>query len=370
VSTTISSNGSDPLSTGWVSAALELLSWSVHRPSLDEPSTRKLKASTETFIATLKEKQLDSLFYMSCSPGAAAQSLYDKVWAVQKEILLQLGRSFSDEGIGFYLFKGSESVERWYGSRALGFFNDVDLLVGRADLGSIKAILYGNGFRQARFDQAESRLVDLDVLEIALLEGEHYELAPFRRLVPIHLDDADLRELSSAPPSPLVFVGDEAMVMVELDIHHSVATDIDAKDVMDDAQTSALGLGLSLSDTNQLWLLTSRYYTEVALHGKTSLRDFCYLLPIIGSGTIDWNVVLRAANKYQLRASLFYFLSFMSSLAGGAVPADVLSELSPLKGTRMRDWGWQLGKLFSFVEDFPFAKVLEMHQRARAEAGH
>jgi len=31
----------------------------------------------------------------------------------------------------------------------------------------------------------------------------------------------------------------------------------------------------------------------------------------------------------------------------------VLAELSPTHGLRRRDWGWQLGKLFDKVEDYP-----------------
>jgi hypothetical protein len=114
-----------------------------------------------------------------------------------------------------------------------------------------------------------------------------------------------------------------------------------------------LGQGLSFSDSNQLWLLTSRYYTEVAVHGKSSLRDFAYILPLIACGDLDWDVVLSTARKYGLRSSLYYYLYFMSFLTEGAVPKSVLAELSPDRGNRRHDWGWQLGKLFDLVEAFP-----------------
>ena len=368
MSAIVHSNPSETSTHPWLAAAVELLAWCAYRQPLEDRTVRKLKATAECFLPVLKEKRIDSLFYLTCDPDAPTQRLYDKVWAIQKETLLEVGRAFAREGIDFYLFKGSESSERFYGSRGLGLFADIDMLVGRSDLGNVKSVLYRNDFRQAIFDHNESRLVDRDVLDIALVEGQHYELVPFRRLVPIDVDGLDLSELPSPPPVPLGFVGDQLMVAVELDIHHGVATDIEIEDMTDNAKPSAIGVGQTFSDSNQLWLFTSRYYTEIALHGKTSLRDFCYLLPIVASGNIDWDAVLRAAHKYELRASLFYFLSFMSTLAGGTIPAEVLNELSPLNGTRMRDWGWQLGKLFDFVEDFPFAELLETRRTLAVEA--
>jgi hypothetical protein len=369
VSTTLHSKSAETFNHPWLAAGLELLAWCAHRQPLDDRTVRKLKTTAECFLPVLKEKRLDSLFYLTCAPDAPRQRLYDKVWAIQKQTLLEVGGLFAREGIDFYLFKGSESSERWYNSRALGLFVDIDMLVERADLGNVKAVLYGNGFRQAIFDQAESRLVDRDVLDVALVEGQHYELVPFRRLAPIDVEGLDLQELSNPLPMPLAMVGDQLMVAVELDVHHGVATDIEIDDMTDNAQPSTVGVGQTFSDSNLLWLFTSRYYTEVALHGKTSLRDFCYLLPIVAAGNVDWDVVLRAAHKYELRASLFYFLSFMSSLAGGTVPAEVLDELSPLNGTRMRDWGWQLGKLFDFLEEFPFTELIETRRTLAAEAG-
>jgi Uncharacterised nucleotidyltransferase len=308
----------------------------------------------EPFLPTLKRKNLDSLFYIGCGVTSVDQHLYDQVWSAQRATLLSIGRRLADDGVKFYSFKGSESSERWYRSRGLGFFNDIDILVDRADIGYVKSILYQNGFRQAYLDRSRACLVDRDVAEIASIEGHHYELAPFVKLLPVDLAAGALDQGSDLAGTPLVVVNDRAMVGVEVDIHHGIATDIDVGDLTDDARASATGLGLSFSDSNQVWVLTSRYYTEVALHGKGSLRDFTYILPILAAGEIDWDVILRAARKYELRSSLFYYLSFMSFLAGNPLPEEVGYELSPLRGPRLRDWGWQLGKLFESIEVFPF----------------
>ena len=44
--------------------------------------------------------------------------------------------------------------------------------------------------------------------------------------------------------------------------------------------------------------------------------------------------------------SLYYYFAFLSWLAPGTIPPDVLEQLSPLHTKRLRDWGWQLGVLF------------------------
>lgn len=337
----------------WLAAALELLAWSARRPQLDEKDISRLTAASRPHLTTLKEKKLDSLFYLSCAVESADQNIYDKVWSVQRETIIDFCRCMADEGVEFYLFKGGECSARWYGLRSLGIFNDVDVLVARQDIGKVKALLYQNGFRQALFDPERGALVDRDVADVALAESNHYEIVAFSKLVAADILAEDLSRAPAPVASPLVLVGDRPMVIVDLDVHHGVATDVDVSDVTDGAQPSAMGLGLSFSDSNQVWLLTSRYYTEVALYGKRSLRDFCYILPVLACGSIDWDVVMRAARKYELRASLFYYFCFMSYLAEGSVPAEVLSGLSPTGGTRLRDWGWQLGKLFEFIDAFP-----------------
>lgn len=338
---------------GWLLPAISLLAWSVKRAPLSESTITRLSAEAQPFRPSLKEKKIDSLLYLSCGLKAPDQLLYDRIWSVQREALLSIAGCMVDENVEFYIFKGSECSERWYQSRALGIFNDVDILAPLHEMGRVKAILYQNGFRQAQFDAAQSRLVDRDVTAVGAVEAQHYELAPFIKLIPLG-KDADYVCDTNQIAYPMVCIDGLCMVAVEVDVHHGVATDIEIDDVTLDARPSAFNVGLTFSDSNQLWILTSRYYTEVALFDKRSLRDFCYVLPIIAAGDVDWDLILRVAAKYELHASLFYYLSFMSHLAGDLVPPQVLAQLSPLKGARLRDAGWQLGKLFDLIEAFPF----------------
>jgi len=347
----------------WISVALSLLAWSAKRAPLAAADVAALTHAAQPVISTLKQKKIDSLFYISCDVKSTDQEIYEQVWSIQKRTMLSIVRCFADEDIEFYLFKGSECCERWYKSRPIGIFNDVDILVHRHDIGKVKAILYQNNFRQARFEASQSQLVDRDVAEVGAIEAQHYELAPFIKMVPLDLDLNKFDPVPSWIEFPIVEINGQWMLAVELDIHHGVATDIEIEDVITDAKLSSFELGLSLSDSNQVWVLISRYYTEVSLFEKRSLRDFNYVLPILASGNVDWDNILRNSSKYELGPALFYFFSFMDHLAGNVVPAEVLSELSPLKTARMRDSGWQLGKLFDFVEPFPL-NMLETKQWA------
>ncbi|HEV3078071.1 MAG TPA: hypothetical protein VHB47_26900, partial [Thermoanaerobaculia bacterium] len=83
--------------------------------------------------------------------------------------------------------------------------------------------------------------------------------------------------------------------------------------------------------------------------------DFAYMAPLIMSPEIDWERIVHVANKYQLEPALFYFLSFLERVVGPQAPIEALKELSPLRRKQYRDWGWQLGTLFDFVEPLPLA---------------
>ena len=62
---------------------------------------------------------------------------------------------------------------------------------------------------------------------------------------------------------------------------------------------------------------------------------------------------LRVAVDYELGGSLDHPLAFLRRVFGIAVPDAVLDASSPLRTSRRRDWGWQLGVLFDFIEPCP-----------------
>ena len=103
-----------------------------------------------------------------------------------------------------------------------------------------------------------------------------------------------------------------------------------------------------------IWWMASKYYTEVALFEKDTLRDLAYLAPALTMDRVDWSALLRSVAEYELHAGLYYVLGLLSAIVGKeTVPGDVFARLSPETTPRRRDWGWQVGKLLGFVEPLP-----------------
>jgi hypothetical protein len=151
------------------------------------------------------------------------------------------------------------------------------------------------------------------------------------------------------------FIGNGALtVIVEIDIHHNVATDTDPKPLLDRAVRSQCLSGFTLSAADHLWLNCSRYYNEVALFGKRTLRPIAYTAPLLNE-VIDWDIVMSTARDLDLSASLYYPLRILEMLTQVPVPTDVLSSVNPRYLGAERDFGWQLGPLFGFIEEFPLS---------------
>jgi hypothetical protein len=309
------------------------------------------------FLPELEAVGLDGLYYLTFEPEHPRQRLYDALWARQRLACAEVQAAAADEKITCLLFKGAAQTERWFGGHALGCMTDVDLLVRRTDIVRMIPLLYRLGYVPGALE--EETLVLRDIQEIGLHEAEHYELVPYNRLERLDVDASVLAACQDVRRPALRLSPDRALARIELDVHHGIASDVDADGLFDRAVS--VGGQLTFSDADHVWFGLSRLYAEVALHGKVSLRDLAYIGPIVARGAVSWDVVLRYAAEYELRPSIYYYLSFIDGLAGGAVPPEVLAELDPRRGLRHRDWGWQLGKLLGGIDPPP---VLSTPMRA------
>jgi hypothetical protein len=337
----------------WAACALQLLRWSAALDAIPASAVSRLRASCPRHLGRLAGVQIDSLYYLGCDPLAPTQRVYDAVWGAQRQCVTELLGRLSDEGVAAVAFKGADVLARHFGHASLGLLGDVDLLVDRADLGRVKRIVCAEGYRQARYQPDAEELVDVDVADIAAFEGQDCELYPFCLPVRLDLTGPEIDLCRTWPAGPIHIAGGDCIAEVELDIHHCVALDIETRPLLDRRRPSALGAGSAMSPADHLWFITARLYNAMALRGKGSMRDFVYIIAILGRESIDWDVVLGAAEEYELRPALYYLFSFVSALGAAPIPSDVLAALSPLCGSRVGDWGWQIGRLFEVVDPCP-----------------
>lgn len=329
---------------------IQLLSWCCKGFNIPRGEAARAFEAGVPFLEHLRNRRIESLLYIGAEIAPPIQRLYTKVWQHQREALLTFLNEAARVGMRPIVFKGAELFSRYYPG-GLCLLNDLDVLVRPDELGRAKKVLYGMDYRQAVVDESV-RLVDRDIGEIAEIEGSHYELASFKRLLEISVTDDELSFAKGWQDHPLWVVGDRCYVEIDFDVHHGVAYDVTGEEFFGRAVPSALGVGETMSVADHLWLTTSRFYNEVAAHGKSTLRDFAYAGALLTEPRIDWDVVTGAAEKYENGPTLYYFLYFLKAI-GGVVPEAVLRDLDPARCSRACDWGWQLGRLFNTTERFP-----------------
>lgn len=342
---------SQPTEPGWSRTAYLLLARLAH-DGLVRDSAGALWNVGQPHLPQLHHKQIDSLLFWDAGRNPPEQRVYDRVWALQRGALAEVQAALEAAGVPALTFKGGEYLEWLFGSRGLGILNDLDLLVPRPKIGEARFVLQSLGYRQATYDAKAMALVDLDPLEIARAEGKHYELLPLDKVHDVALENDERCFVERRGTHPCHVRDGGCHLVVRFDVHHQVAADIPSDEFFQRAATARSGLGKTLSDTDHLWFTCCRYYTEVALHGKRSLRDMAYLAALLRQGEIDWDLLCQVAAQYELRPSLFYYLSFLADL-GSSIPPRVLDELDPRRGSRLRDFGWQLSPLLDWVDPSP-----------------
>lgn len=192
-----------------------------------------------------------------------------------------------------------------------------------------------------------------DIKQIALMEAGHYQLPPFRAVQPAQLGADELRWIGERGAKPLHLLNGRGHFVLEIDVHHKTASDVDLEPFMDRLVASPFADYLALEPADHLWTLLVRYYNEVALHGKDTLRELLYCGLLIGSGEIHWPHLVAACDEYRTHPACYYLLRFFHALAPELVPNEVLQALRARLRPCLRDFGWQIGKLFDFVEAMP-----------------
>ncbi|MGW1491303.1 nucleotidyltransferase family protein [Streptomyces sp. NPDC002402] len=331
--------------------AFRLLQWCADRTQAPGFDLTEGPAN-DSVRSFLRSRNIDSIGVLASGDVDTRQTAYDAVWRCQLAALLQPLEAFVSAGVRTLTFKGGELLSRHFPGHSIGFVGDTDVLVHRDKIETVKSILYAHGFRHAFFDTTQNVMKDRDLRDVADIELRHYELAPFVKTVEL-TDPVVVQVAKTYNADPLRFVSGRALAVISIDVHHNVASDADPSMLFDRAVPSSLGVAETLSPADHVWLNLSRYYNEVALHDGRSLRPFAYTIPEVAAGNVDWGVVEQVAQDLALGPTLSHFLRFCDQLAPGKIPVSALRSVHDSTSSRVRDWGWQLAKLFDFHERFP-----------------
>lgn len=323
-------------------------------------SQLELEVNVDSYIDFLERRKLDGLFYLATKTTSVTSRLYEKLGLAQRAAWIKLLHTLAEADLDPVVIKGAEIREAYYHGSAIGVNHDIDILVPQSKLGAVKRVLFSSGYGQYGYDRVKQCLMDLDISKVAATEARHYELAPFIKAEEIRLEHDEVALAEHWGRHPLRKIDNKIFLLNQVDVHHRIALDIPPEPLFERAVQSKYGVGKTLSPADHIWFMTSRLYNEVAVHGKLSLRDFAYILPIVAQEEIDWDIVTLAADLYHIHSSLYYYLRFVSSLAPGKIPDMVLERVHPSMGTRRADFGWQLSKLFETVDPPPFS-ITELH---------
>lgn len=331
----------------WSKLALELLRWSMDRA----PRMYCETTPSDGAMQALTMKRIDSLLHLATGLCPEHQGVYDKIWEIQREELLRLFFLTEQKKVSVMLLAGADAI-RWYG-RPIGGMADIDLLVHNLDLRVIRRSLERLGYKQARFNRELGRLERWNRKAKAEYERPRSEIAEYVRLISIDLSPEEAAFVRSARMSrPIVDVGGKLMLLMSFDVHFALGSRFPSEKYFATCVPSHFGSGYRLSDVHTLWYTAVKYYEEV-IRGERRLRELAYLAPLVAHAEIDWNQLLQECRDPPTHSCLFYVLALFEHLRPGTVPSDVLTALSRDGQSSLRDNGWQLGKLFDFIEPFP-----------------
>ncbi len=295
--------------------------------------------------------------YLAASAGGDklyAGGYYRDAWQFQRCEFVEVLQTLNSAGIAPTTFKGCELFERYSDGGSFGLMTDVDIIVSKDELIETMSILYQRGMKPGSIDYETGTFQPLKIEEIGAVEMHHFQLPPFLVMKEVKLTPESFQFARAHGRRPLKVFGERCYLIFEIDVHNRTALDIPFEIFADHRCESAFTKAKTLSPTDHLWSITVRYYNEVALHRKTSLREFIYIAMIIRNEQVDWRRFLELTREFATYAACYYPLAFLRSIEPSRISEAVLTELRPAEGRRGRDYGWQLGKLFDFIEPLPF----------------
>lgn len=334
-------------------AALFLLFLVLHSPDPSPETRRRVKQLCSGAVPILQSRRMDSLYYLAADPDAPAQTAYDFIWDIQRRHARTVLKSLSEAHVDVHVFKGVELLERYFHARALSLISDLDILVPPADIAKTKEALRNLGYDQSDFDSRRGVMLRRTDAEISQYEENSNEVFMFSKIVdlPAALPET-ISDIVSNFPNPVFHVDGKHLLILSVDVHHTLSRNLDMADVYSRSVPSIHGIGKTLSPSDHFWFTALKYYLEVGVHGEgKNLRTLAYLCAMLRSG-VSWPVVIEQVKKLRSETALYYVTTFLAKLHGTEIPS-ILNHADPRDHSRVRDWGWQMPKLFGFMDRLP-----------------
>lgn len=240
------------------------------------------------------------------------------------QALEELAGLFKARDIPFILLKGEALSKICYPDEGLRPYDDIDLLIKEGSYEAAKAVLTEYGFRP--------RHPYLEIEKRELFgEVEFDRQGPRTLTVDLHWDTL---MVSWGPPSLLS--GAEAWSFAEqIQIGRRIVP--------------VLGSEILLLH------LCVHFTFHHAFNGLILLCDLFLVLRREGS-RIDWDRLLRKADRYQCRHAVYYALTCVQSLLGAHIPSPILDRLRPAVPARLL---MPVGRLL--LRDRPVPQLLERY---------
>ncbi len=249
-------------------------------------------------ISSLLYRSLSSVENDTLVPGKALKNLRGKYYATLArnmrlyDELNKVLESYRDAGIDVIVLKGAALAENAYGDIGLRSYEDIDILVREDDLQKAKRIIVAAGYTLDESISSEAFNekygCDLHYVKDIIIEI-HWDI--IRRKIYNLYTEIKIRELwKNAQPAKIA--NTDALVLAPEDM--------------------LLHLCVHLSK-----------------HSYNRLIWLCDISEVIGHYDINWEHVLKNANKYRVKAYMYYGLQFASRLLGANVPEHILQKLKP-----------------------------------------
>lgn len=287
---------------------------------------------------------------------------FELLWTVQKTALQELILAFAGSGIDVLVYKGAEVIEAYGMSFPYTARRDMDVLIRPSDVPTAKRILSDLGYVQANFDTETLALVNIPAARIEAAERGNYALVSFARVQTF--DSVGSEAWTSAPSAHPFYVRDgKATIVVAIDLATGLDSSLGAETLFSEAVESAHPGASAIKPEEHLWYLCAMFYLEVLRYADArKLTQLADLSLFLSGYEVDWSRVVVRARELDILPCVYYPLAFLNALSDTlAVPDRILEQLLPTSGSRARDYGWQLHKLFGRVEPVP----MDMLPRSR-----